>query len=257
MKKEIMEKTESKKTLRLTLLMMDIIVLLSIFAGVIFLFEYVIKDILMRYSINKFYESMKTTQFDISNSMTYIDEKKDMPYEEYVNKVFDYVKLSALKRSKYDNSIFITIFPKEQNKIIVGKRNNINLKYNLKDADYNFFKDKIEELTQIRNQKNISRKVNHIVFDFQGREYIGIAEYSNSPVKKDFSRENKEIIYPILVNADRNDEFFFLINRVRNIFLFILLTVFGIGGYIKITNTIKATKEIQDISDSMSSITSE
>ena len=49
-----MKDVKNKRTLKLTLLFMDIFVLLAIFLGVIFLFEFVIKDILIRYSVNKF-----------------------------------------------------------------------------------------------------------------------------------------------------------------------------------------------------------
>ena len=44
-------KTPLKNTMKMTLLFMDVIVLLAVFIGVFFLFEYVIKDILVKYNI--------------------------------------------------------------------------------------------------------------------------------------------------------------------------------------------------------------
>lgn len=180
-----MKKEKNKQTLKLTLLLMDIIVLLAIFFGVIFLFEFVIKDILVKYSVNKFFESMRTAQFDLSNAINYIDEKKELPYEENVDKVFDYLKLSTLKRSKYDNSLFITVFPKDENKIIAGKRNNLNLKFNLKDVSYDVFNEKINELSSLKNDKNNKKQIiNFITFNFQGRDYIGDANSARSVLKR-------------------------------------------------------------------------
>ncbi|MBN1469875.1 MAG: adenylate/guanylate cyclase domain-containing protein, partial [Fusobacteriaceae bacterium] len=233
---------------------MDIITILIFSLGVIFLFEYLIKDILIKNSISKFYENINKVQFDLINSISYIEEKKEMPYEENIDKVFEYLKLSALKRSKYNNSLFLTVFPEEQNKVVAGKRNNLNIKYNLKGDEYNLFKSKIEEL--ISNKKN-NKIVDYIDFNFQGRKYIGIAEVVKKGVKKDFIRENKELIYPILITADRNDDFFFIINKIRNIFLIALFILLGIVSYIKIKNTVIATREIKATSDSITDISNE
>ena len=153
---------------------------------------------------------MRTTQFDLTNSVNYIDEKTDLPYEENINKVFDYLKLSTLKRSKYDNSIFLVIFPKEENKIIIGKRNNINVKYNLKDVKYDYFNNKINEINALKYNKNLNKNnLNYFTFNFQGSNYIGDAEFSNAKIRKDFKRENVDFVQPIMITADRDDEFSF------------------------------------------------
>lgn len=247
-------KKKTKTKLKLNLLFMDIISILIFTFGVIFLFEFLIKDVLIKNCINKFHENIDTVQFDLINSISYIDEKKEMPYQENIDKVFEYLKLSALKRSKYNNSLFLIVFPDEQKKVIAGKCNNLNIKYELNGNEYNLFKGKIEKF--INNKKN-NKIVNYIDFDFQGRKYIGIVEPVKIGIKKDFNRENKELIFPLLVTADRNDEFFFIINRIRNIFLIALFIIFGFVLYIKIKNTIIVTKEIKATSDSITEISDE
>jgi len=80
------KKENKKQTLKLTLLFMDIIVLVAIFFGVIFLFEFVIKDILVKYSVNKFLKhAYCSIWFNKRNKLYW--GKKDLPYEENVNKV--------------------------------------------------------------------------------------------------------------------------------------------------------------------------
>ena len=251
----MLKNDKRKEALRLNLLFMDIVAILAIFLGVLFVFEYLIKDMLIRNSVDKFVDNVKITQFDLLTSLNYIENKKELPYEESINDVFDYLKLSALKRSKFDNSLFLAVFPKEADKIIAGTRNNLKITYNSKEDLYGFFKNKIEELS--KNKVNRKGGLNYLSFNFQGKNYLGIAEAAGSGIKSNFKRESPDLIYPIIVAADRNDEFFFIINRIRNIFLILLAIVFGIVGYIKINNTIKAVREIKATSDGITSVSNE
>ena len=248
-----MQKKEiQKKDLKLTLLIMDIFVLLSIFIAIIFMFEMVIKNLLVDYSINKFYESIRTTQFDLSNSISYVEEKKELDYKDNVIKVFEYIKLSTLKRSKYDNSIVAIIFPKEDNYILAGKRNALDLNVSQDVFDFKLFQNKIKEMQENITKKNQAKK--YIDFNFSEGSFIGIAQYSATGIRKNFDRENASLVKPIIFVADRNDEFFYLINGVERI---ILVIVFIISSYIKITNTMTATREIYSISNRMSQVSKE
>lgn len=236
-----------KKNLKLTLLFMDIIVLLLILVFVFFVFEFVIKKLLIDYNISKFYGILGTTQSDLSNALNYIEDKEALPYDSSINSTFEYLILSTLNRSKYDNSIVSIIFPEEYGFIKVGKKN---------DPNVVFYKEKFN-YTYINDLLNKRKKENYIIFEFNGKKYIGIAQESGIGIKKNFNRKNNELIKPLILAADRDDDFFYLINNVRNVFFIMLVIIFGIGAFIKIYNTITATREIYKISDRMSQVSAE
>ncbi len=236
-----------KKNLKLTLLFMDIIVLLLIFIFVYFVFEFVIKKLLITYNVNKFYGIIGTTQSDLSNALNYIDEKEALSYDSSINSTFDYLILSTLKRSKYDNSIVAIIFPGDEGFIKVGKKNEPNVVFYKEKFNYNY-------INEVLNKR---KKENYITFDFNGKKYIGIAQESNRGIKKDFNRESSDLVKPLFLAADNDDDFFYLINNVRNAFFIMLFLIFAVGAYIKISNTITATKEIYNISDRMTQVSTE
>jgi len=223
---------------------MDFAVLVTIFACVYLLFEFVINKILISYNIDKFYDSMKSTQIDLNNSIAYLEEKKELDYVKSGNEIFDYIKLSSLKRAKYDNSIFAAIFPKEENHLVIGERKQPDIEVKDNYFDYNAFKKMIEENSQNSNNS-------YIEFSFNGNNYIGIAEYTEAGIRKSFDRDNSDLIHPIIVMADNKGDFFFRLNRVRDIFFALFSLVFGIGAIFKIYSTINITREIYDIRDRM------
>jgi len=243
----------AKKNLKLSLLLMDAVIFLIILVSIYFLFDLVIKKILIRYNIEKFYESMRTTQFDLSNSVSYIEEKKELEYKKFIIDIFDYLKLSTLKRAKYDNSIIAFIFPEEENLLIIGKRNDIDIKFDKKNIeDYEYFKNEIEKSkTNIQSELKIKE---YVTFNFKGKKYIGIANYSEIGIRKKLLRDNNELVSPIIVIADRDDEFFYLIYLIRNVFFLILGIVFAIGAVFKLYNTYMITNEIYGIRDNMQSV---
>ncbi len=246
---------DKKKNLKITLLFMDIIVFILILIFIIFVFEVVIKKLLITYNVNKFVENMRTTQFDLSNAVNYIEEKEGLPYDKSVKTTFNYVLISSLKRSKYDNSITGIFFPEEDNYIKIGKRNDIEVIFDKEKINYNYINDKILEKEEQEKQKK--KKEKHIIFEFNGKKYIGLAQISETGIRKNFDRENINLETPILLIADKEDEFFYLINNVRNVFLLMLFIIFVIGGLIKISNTMTATKEIYKISDRMAEVSNE
>lgn len=91
----------------------------------------------------------------------------------------------------------------------------------------------------------ISDKTNSFVFNLKGEEYIGIAEYAKHGI---YINDNQDITYPIFIVVDLRSDFFYLINKVRNTFLLILLFVFILVVIIKLITTSKITKEIGAIS---------
>ncbi len=293
----------AKKRLQFSLLFLDIITLLSIFVFIYVIFEIEIKKILVNYSIEKFYENMRTTQFDFTNSVTYLEEKKDLPYEDSVKGIVDYLKKSTIKRAKYDESVFIALFPPGENLIFGGKKNDIELVIKPEDFDYDKIRGDIDSLPlrltvsdleyKIYPQANekdkeyvfkgyekkdnsyhlkydsdfetkkklreilydtgfVKRKIvtkKSISFNFKGKSYIGIAQFSEAGVRKGLNRENSETVYPIFIIADGNADFFYLIDRVKNTFILLLLVIFLTAGTFKFMNTLRVTKEIRKISD--------
>ncbi len=230
---------------------MDVFVFVAFFFAVGALFEFVIKNILLNYNIDKFYENIRTVQFDISNSMDYLVNKEEMPYEQYVNDILNYTKLSALKRSKYDNSAFLIISDQNENIGIAGKKNNPEIKIIPGQAIYN---EIIKKLTLIKNSNTNKKTDRHIEFGFEGRKYIGAAEYMNEGIRSRLNRESSELFHPLIIIGDREDEFFFIINRIRNIFFLIIAVIFIITASIKFYNTMVITGEIYKIRNRMMNI---
>lgn len=91
----------------------------------------------------------------------------------------------------------------------------------------------------------ISDKTISYTFNFNNKEYIGIAEYAKHGI---FINNKQDVTYPIFIVADLSSDFFYLINKVRNTFLFILFFVFILVVIIKLITTSKITKEIESIS---------
>lgn len=236
-----------KKNLKLTLLFMDIIVLLLIFIFVWFVFEFVIKKLLITYNVSKFYGILGTTQSDLSNALNYIEDKEALPYDNSIKSTFDYLILSTLKRSKYDNSIVAIIFPEDDGFIKVGKKNDPNVIFYKEKFNYNY-------INEVLNKR---KKENYIIFDFNGKKYIGIAQESSLGIKKNFNRKSIDLVKPLFLAADYDKDFFYLINNVRTAFFMVLFLIFAIGAIIKIYNTITATREIYKISDRMSQVSTE
>lgn len=79
-------------------------------------------------------------------------------------------------------------------------------------------------------------------FQFNDREYIGIVEYAKQGIITD-----KGVTHPIFIVADLRSDFFYLIDKVRNTFLGILLFVFVLVVFIKLITTSKITREIGSI----------
>lgn len=78
---------------------------------------------------------------------------------------------------------------------------------------------------------------------FNNKEYVGIVEYAKHGIKLN----DGTFTYPIFIVADLSSDFFYLINKVRNAFLVILLIVFILVVIIKLITTTKITKEIASI----------
>lgn len=293
----------AKRRLQISLLFLDVITLLSIFVFIYIIFEVEIKKILIDYSIEKFYENMRTTQFDFTNAISYLEDKKELSYDKSITQIINYLKTSTLKRSKYDDTIFVALSPQSDSFIFGGSKSDLDLELTINDFDIdkirfeidklplklttndientiylktdekdkktlfeaykkkeNFYllKENITEETKekLRNilfyTKFLSKKPEiskSVRFNFKGVSYIGIAQFSYVGIRNNFNRNTNDIFYPIFIIADRDADFFYLIDRVKYTFLFLLLLIFLIVGLYKFINTLKVTKEIRKVSD--------
>jgi class 3 adenylate cyclase/disulfide oxidoreductase YuzD len=228
---------------------MDFLVLVTIFACVYLLFEFVINKILVDYSVDKFYDSMRSAQVDLNNSLAFLDEKKELDYKKSAMEIFDYLKISVLKRAQYDNSVFEAVFPDSENYAVIGIRKQPDLSGAGNFTLYDTLKKMIDKNTAQATNDSSAKK--YIEFGFNGLNYIGIAAYSETGIRKSFERTNDDLMYPIIVIADDKNDFFFRLNRVRDIFFALFSLVFGIGAIFKIYSTINITREIYDIRDRM------
>jgi class 3 adenylate cyclase len=86
-----------------------------------------------------------------------------------------------------------------------------------------------------------------VEFTFQGRGYVGTAGFLNVPVGRGLVRNAIETWNPVLVVADDKDDFFFLINNVRNLFLAVMGGIVILILFIKLYNTNLVTREIRTI----------
>ncbi|MGA2142821.1 MAG: adenylate/guanylate cyclase domain-containing protein, partial [Brevinematales bacterium] len=238
-----------KKNLKSSLFLMDFLVLVTIFACVYLLFEFVINKILVDYSVDKFYDSMRSAQVDLNNSLAFLDEKKELDYKKSAMEIFDYLKISVLKRAQYDNSVFEAVFPDSENYAVIGIRKQPDLSGAGNFTLYDTLKKMIDKNTAQATNDSSAKK--YIEFGFNGLNYIGIAAYSETGIRKSFERTNDDLMYPIIVIADDKNDFFFRLNRVRDIFFALFSLVFGIGAIFKIYSTINITREIYDIRDRM------
>lgn len=82
-------------------------------------------------------------------------------------------------------------------------------------------------------------------FNFNGQDYISIIEYAKHGI---FTGNGNEMTYPVFIVADLSSDFFYLINKVRNTFMGILMFVFVLVMIIKLITTSKITREIGAIS---------
>ena len=239
-------KLKKKKNLKTSLLLSDAILIIIIFFSIYILFETVIKKILIIYNIDNFYENTKEASFDLSNSLLYLEEKRELPYKPYINEILNYIKLSSLKRTRFNNSLVAIILPEQENLLIAGRKNKIDF-----TEKNDFFKyDQFKKLI-IKNKEEDKK---YIIFNVDGKQYIGVANILEQGIRKNLDRNNNELIYPIFISADRDDEFFYLIYRVRNIFYILLGIVFVFMTLFKIYNTFIITKEIYNIKDNMMQI---
>jgi class 3 adenylate cyclase len=88
----------------------------------------------------------------------------------------------------------------------------------------------------------------HVEFTLKGRAYVGVAGFLSVPIGSGLNKASLETFNPVIVIADAADDFFALINNIRNLFLIILGAVIGIVFFIKVYNTYIITREIKDIS---------
>ncbi len=289
----------SNKNIKITLFFLDIITFFVIFVSIFILFEIIIKKILVDNKIDGFYDNVDYIQDDIFNSFQYLDERNELSYEQGSSKILNYIKLSALNRVKYDNSVVLFLFPEDYNLIIGGQRNTPDIEIDLKHYNYNYFKKLLEVIPEqftktefenilnkiinvddkelisqcykpvgetfilnspldpyktykaniiLSNIKVIKKQAKDIRFTMNGNSYIGVAQFFNTQIKSNFSRNSDSTFKPIIILADRNSEFFYLIDKVRNYFFLMLIIIFGTGFAIKFYNTYKITTEIFKIS---------
>jgi class 3 adenylate cyclase len=92
----------------------------------------------------------------------------------------------------------------------------------------------------------------HLVeFMFQGRDYIGTAQFLSLPVGKGLARVAPDTWNPVIVVADDKKDFFFLINNVRNLFLAVMGGIVLAILLIKLFNTNQVTREIRTIAQTI------
>ncbi|QEN04260.1 adenylate/guanylate cyclase domain-containing protein [Thiospirochaeta perfilievii] len=169
------------------------------------------------------------------------------------------VKIDNALRDKiktYASHIPLTLPQEEYNSIINRSQNEEDKNY-LKGL-FTINSKNVYELSRIPNINDRNRYFqilegraykadNNISFqiEFNNQEYVVIIEYAKHGI---LTKSEKEVTYPIFIVADLSSDFFYLINKVRNTFLGILLFVFLLVVIIKLITTSKITKEIGSIS---------
>lgn len=224
-----------RKRLSRSLLYYDIIALLFIFISVFIVFESVIKKMFVSYGEERFLNHVETAQFDLSTGINSLEEKGTLDYKLFTDECFNYLKMSYLRKAKYDESIIMFIFP---NNTIYGGSKTDPDKISAQGVYYDKF------------LKSSESKSNGLFqFKLDGKKYIGLVELSRTGIRKEMKRENKEVLYPIIVIAEKESDFFFIIDVTRGFFIIWLFIIMLIIGVFKVRLTTKAASEIKKISD--------
>jgi class 3 adenylate cyclase len=294
----------NKKNLRVILIIWDIAGIILIAFSVFMMFETVIKKMLIDSKVNEYFEIINNIQVEYKNSTDFLNAKPNLPYKESITEILNYLKLSALKKSKFENNLVMILSRDASLEYLAGLRNNRNLALKKDDIDYkNFYlsaakiplkisiKDyklleskldkndikhieyfykiseksksymlqgypEMDELESLRlifsNEKNINYP-KYVNFSYLGKKYIGFADFLQVGINRNLDKNNIEKFYPLFVVADLNKDFFYLINRVRNIFLIILGLIFITISAIKLYNAIVVSREIKEINTSIKS----
>jgi class 3 adenylate cyclase len=103
-------------------------------------------------------------------------------------------------------------------------------------------------LRRIFSDAGLPAQENHVEFSFLGRPYIGSAAFLSSPVHAGLERNKPETFNPVIVAADAQEDFFFRINVIRDLFLAVLGGIIAVVFAIKVINVRNITKEIKEIS---------
>lgn len=148
------------------------------------------------------------------------------------------------------------------------KTNELNLIKNVEDKNYteSFYSynqnTKRYHINRIPNRDEAVRLKNIILnagikskkyleFKFESKEYIAIPDFLSIPIHKTLDKNNIQKFSPLLAIADLKKDFFFIIDRARNIFFIILGIIFLIISTIKLYNTFVITNEIKEITYSI------
>ncbi len=230
-------KSIMKKKLTSSLLFYDLITLLLIFISVFIIFESIIKKIFVSYSTDRFTVNRDILEFDLSNGIKSLEEKEGLSYKDFSAECINYAKLSYLKKAKFDNSAMIMILP--DGSIIGGFKNNLNPA--TIDLSLNY-----EKLNDIIKSGAGEEKLQKITIN--NNKFIGSFTLSATGLRKDFDRSNTEIVYPIIILADRESDFFYLVDLTRFFFLFWLTIIMLTTGTFKLKQTALAAREIKAIS---------
>ena len=217
-------------------------------------------------------EILKYLKLSALNKLKYkfsliIIASKDNSFE-YVMGTNDKKEINP-KKDEFDiNKIYLSA-AKIPEKINLNYFNNIKSKWDENELKYlNFYyqnDNKINSLvlkeypdfndsriiSQLLIKHNFNNEKNYLEFKFSGKNYIGVSDFLPSGINKNLDKKNFEKINPLIVIADIQNDFFYQINKIRNIFLLILGVIFLIVFIIKINNTLVITKEIKEISNTI------
>ncbi|HOV14295.1 MAG TPA: adenylate/guanylate cyclase domain-containing protein, partial [Spirochaetota bacterium] len=230
--KNIFASNNNKKKLTRSLFFYDVITFIFVFISVFIVFESIIKKIFVDFSTDRFSIHYTSLDFDMSVAFDSLEEKTSLDYEKLSNECIKYLVRSYLLKAKYDNSLIFFLF--SDSKIISGKKNQID--YSIVDKNINF--EAFSKLDQNKLHK----------FTVAGTKYIGIVRKSKIGVRENRDRYASKLDYPIIVLAEREKDFFFIIDLTRWFFIAWVFIILGVIAYFKIRLTEKASTQIKNIS---------
>jgi len=152
-----------KKNIKILLLVWDITTIVLISFSVFLMFETFIKKLLIDSNIKDYYEIIEDAQTEYKNAIIFLNEKTLLPYKESIIEIINYLKSSALNKSKFENNIVLILNNDSILENIAGSNINKNFILNKNAVNFNDYylsaakiplEISVKEFNSIKNMPN-------------------------------------------------------------------------------------------------------
>ena len=241
-----MKSVSSKTRIPSSLFGWDILTLILVLALVGILFERLLHPLMLDTAFEDLTARHRRIEARYLQGLSYLEDKTLIPYDEGAEIVLQNVRTQARHTLMSDRSVAHLALPSEIPDDLVleayGKREEGRLEFvSLSDER------SVSELPPVFEEKRGQPVV--VRLSRAGSSMIGTLSLTGRGLRKDMSRESEETVTPLLLMADREEEFFLRLNRVRILFWILLTAVLAVLLAVKLGETRKVARELRDIGD--------